>query len=1036
MPTQAEDLRAVLEKTPLFSYLDESILSGLISKFEIVSYQLGDTIIREGDPGDSFYVIFNGRARVLGTGPDGGELTLITLSRGDFFGERALVKGEPRSATIRAATDIVLAKLSKDYFLASVEKDPEAKKFLDNYIEHEALHNFLRQFTVLSALNAKETKAWIDEMAPETFGEGEYVFRQGDVPDKFYVVIEGKADVIKEGEGGGPLASVRGGEFFGELALLTKRPRAASIRASEPLKVLTLSKEKFEELVQKSGSLQKELSNTVALYHLDSLPESLPFDVKKSASPPPVPDSLMAQASPDGAAEVCPVRRRAAVRLLGRFFKRVRYPWIEQFDVSDCGAACLAMICRYYGKKISVTRLRDMANVSQQGATLLSVAAAGDSLGFRTHALNTDYEDMMSLEGPVIVHWAGNHYVVLYEADEAEAIVADPGIGLIEMSREEFEEGWTGFALVLQPTERLSRVEESGGSLRRFFRHLAQERALVTGVLGVSFLIGMLGLAMPLFVHLVVDKVIAGRDVDLLRAMFTGMVGLTILGIFTMALRGYLMTLISNRFEMTSLSLLYRHILGAPMRFFNVRRLGDILVRFEENENLKDMLERRSFSILIDAVMVVLSLALMFYYSPLLTLIVVLFIPLFGGVSVGFSPLLRTMNRRQFAADVASDSFMVESIAGVSTLKASSAEAANRSRWEKLYARVLEVRFKNSMTGISVENASRLLESFSGLILLYFGALLVVEGNMTLGRLMAFYILANNVNEPIHKLVEMWERVQESLESAQRISDIYNVAPEEEPAEGRKPDLPAIKGHVRFENVTFSYDPPGEPTLRNVSFDIRPGQKIAIVGRSGSGKSTLVNMLLRFHSPQEGRILIDGHDIEEVSVESLRRQIGVVLQENTLFSGTIRENIALSRPQAPLDEVIDAARLATAHDFISQLPSDYDTDVGEWGAALSGGQRQLISIARALFVRPRVLVFDEAMSALDSESGRAVHRGMEAMARDRTLVFIAHRYAAAQFSDLILVLDRGVIVEQGGYHELMDRRGLYYYLCRQSAAVD
>ncbi|MBT7857553.1 MAG: peptidase domain-containing ABC transporter, partial [Nitrospinaceae bacterium] len=855
MPTQAEDLRAVLDKTPLFSYLDESILSGLISKFEIVSYRLGDTIIREGDPGDSFYVIFNGRARVLGVGADGGELTLITLSRGDFFGERALVKGEPRSATIRAATDIVLAKLSKEYFLAAVENDPKAIKFLDNYIEHESLHNFLRQFTILSSLNVKETKVWIDEMEPEYFDAGEYVFRHGDEPEKFYVVLEGKVDVIKEGEGGGnSLTTIRAGEFFGELALLTKRPRAASIRASEPLKVLSLSKEKFEDLVHKSSSLQKKLSNTIALYNLDSLPESLPLDVKKSTSPPPGPESSKVQASSAGTAELCPARRSMPARVLGKFLKRVRYPWLEQFDVSDCGAACLAMICRYYGKKISVTRLRDMANISQQGATLLSVAAAGDSLGFKTNALNTDYEEMMRLEGPAIIHWEGNHYVVLYEADEAEVIVADPGIGLIEMSRKEFEAGWTGFALALQPAEHLSRVEESRGSLRRFLRYLFQERALLAGVLGVSILIGALGLALPLFVHLVVDRVIAGRDVSLLRTMFTGMVGLTVFGVFVSSFRGYLMTLISNRFEKTSLSLLYRHILSAPMRFFNVRKLGDILVRFEENENLKNMLERRSFSILIDAVMVVLSLALMFFYSPLLTLIVVMFIPLFGGVSVGFSPLLRSMNRRQFAADAASDSFLVESIGGVSTLKAAGAEGANRSRWEKLYARVLEVRFKNSMAGISVESASRLLESFSGLILLYFGSLQVVEGNMTLGALMAFYILANNVNEPIRKLVEMWERVQESLESAQRISDIYNVPPEEELAEGRKPYLPAIKGHIRMENVTFSYAAPGEPALRNVSLDIQPGQKIAIVGRSGSGKTTLVNMLLRFYSPQEGRV--------------------------------------------------------------------------------------------------------------------------------------------------------------------------------------
>lgn len=1037
MPTQAEEIRAVLDKTPLFSYLEEPILESLVSKFEIISYDLGDTIIQSGDPGDSFYVIFNGRARVVGDGPGGEELTLITLSRGDFFGERALITGAPRSATIRASTDIVLARLSKEYFVGAIENDPEAKKFLEGHIEHEALHNFLRQFTILSSLNAKETKAWVEDMTEENFAPGDFIFHQGDEADKFYIILEGKAEVLKKEEGAEKaVTTLRGGDFFGELALLTRKPRAASIRTKDGLKALTLSKENFENLVTKSDSLKEKISSVIALYNLDVLPEEMPFDVRKSAPLPAM--RLPAETAPaEEDPESDPFEFRARGRgLLGKWIKRLRYPWIEQYDETDCGAACLAMICRYYGKRISVTRLRDLANVSQQGATLLSVASAAEEIGFGTHAVNTTYEDLMGTAGPAIVHWAGFHYVVVYEIDEEGVTVADPGLGLIRIGRAEFTESWTGFALILRPTGRLNRAEESRPLLGRFFSLFLPYKALLGEVMACSLLVSLLGLAMPVFVQIMIDRAISGQDAGLLNTMLAAMVMVTILSLLISALRGYLMTLVSNRFEISSLSRLYRHILSTPMRFFNARKVGDILARFVENESINDLLNRKSLSILIDAMMVAISLAAMLYYSPFLTLITALFIPIFGGVSVGFSPLLRTMSRRQVAADAANDSFLVESLSGVGTLKAAGAEEATRSKWEALYAKSIRVRFRYAMANMSVETASQFLESLSGLVLLYFGASLAIRGEMTVGQLMAFYILANNVNEPIHQLVSIWNQVLDSLASTERVSDIYIIEPEEGPDSGDKIELSDVRGHIRFENVTFSYIEHEPPVLRNVSFEIQPGQNAALVGRSGSGKTTLVNLLLRFYTPQVGRILIDGHDIEDVSVDSLRKQVGAVLQENSLFGGSVRQNIALSRPEAPLSEVLDAARLASAHDFISHLPAHYDTDVGEWGSSLSGGQRQLVAIARTLFAKPAILVLDEAMSALDSESERAVQKNMTAISQNRTVLFVAHRVTAAQNSDLILVLDNGVIVEQGTHHELMDRRGLYYYLFSQSLAVN
>lgn len=1038
-----EELRGLLLKSPLFTLMDEGLLDRILDKFEIYGYDLGATVINRGEPADSFYVIYSGKARVLGVTAEETEITLATLGKGDFFGERALLQEESRTATIRAASELVVAKLMKADFVALLETDTRIRDYLHEYLSHTAICNFLRQFSVFSALTAKEITLWLDQLHHEDFKAGEIVFNEGDPPEKFYIIVSGKVEVLKKVDGEEKVINVlREGQFFGELALLTKKPRAAGIRAKEDLKVVSMAKEKFEELVTKSDKLREKIYNIIALYNLDKVPEELDFKVKtqaEPAAPAPVPVKRPPTPAEEGREIKEPFRPKPAsliARLLKKQFKQLRYPWIEQYDETDCGAASLAMICKFYGKKVSVTRLRDLANVSTEGASLLSMARASEALGFTARAVKAAYETLMRIPLPSIIHWDGYHYIVLYEVNQDRAIVGDPGRGLLTIGREEFLQRWTGYALVLEPTPGLEGVEEARTTLRRFLDYVIPYRWLLFEVLLCSLLISVFGLATPVFTQLIVDNVVVHHNVTLLNTVLIGMIVITIFTIVSSGLRTYLMQHLSMKLEMAMLGNFYKHVVSLPMRFFSVRKVGDILARFEENDKIKELLTGTSISMFIDVLMIFVYISVMFFYSEKLAFIVLAFIPLFAALTLGFTPVFKRMSRTAFEKEAANQSFMVESVTGVSTIKANNAEFPNRWKWEELFAKTLRVRFKFAMVDLSADSVGTLLQTLSTVTLLFFGAHLVIKGEMSIGQLMAFNGLVGQVIEPINKLVGQWNEIQEALISVERLNDVFDVKVEERPEDETLVRMPAIKGHVKFENVSFAYSEADRMILKNVTFEVMPGKMVAIVGRSGSGKTTLINLLTRFYSPTGGRILVDSMDIQNVTVSSLRSQVGIVLQENYLFSGTIRDNITLGAPEKTFNAVVEAATLAAAHDFISAMPLGYKSDVGERGSSLSGGQRQRVAIARALIRDPRILIFDEATSALDNESEKAIQKNLSSITQDRTTFVIAHRLSTVQGADLIIVLDQGVIVEKGTHHELMERRGLYYYLTSMSIQVD
>jgi HlyB family type I secretion system ABC transporter len=712
-----------------------------------------------------------------------------------------------------------------------------------------------------------------------------------------------------------------------------------------------------------------------------------------------------------------------------------RYPFIQQQSTSDCGAACLAMISQYWGKKFSINMLRNIANVGRSGASLKSLAAAGETLGYQARPVRASFNRLVDQKQPWIAHWQGDHYVVVYKIKGNQVMVSDPGVGRRKLSVKDFQAGWTGYALLLTPTPTLEKTPSSKPSLGRFWGAFLPYRSMLIPIIASSLVLQVFGLITPLFTQIILDQVVVHKSLSTLQVMAVGMLVFSVWRIALGSIRQYMLVNFSNRVDLTLVSGFIRHALNLPLQFFASRHVGDILTRVQENQKIQSFLTRQAIGAWLDVLTAVVYIGLMAYYNAHLTILVLCILAPLILLTVLASPMLRQVSREIFNEAAKQSSSLVEMLTGVATVKAAAAEHELRWRWEEHLTSTINVQFRGYKLAIGLQVISELINTIGSTALLWYSATLVIQDKLTIGQLVAFNMLIGNVIGPVMSLVGLWDELQEVMVSVERLDDIFNTEPEET-AEKSMMVLPKLRGDVEFENVTFRYNADDERNiLQNISFEAHPGQTIAIVGRSGSGKSTLVSLLQGLYHPTTGRVFVDGHDIRHVSPQSLRRQLGVVPQECFLFSGTILENISLYREEYGLEPVVEVGKLAEAHAFIQSLPLGYNTKVGERGSNLSGGQRQRIAIARALLPNPRILILDEATSSLDTESERRFQRNLQYISRDRTTFIIAHRLSTVRNADNILVLDRGVIVEQGSHDTLIALKGLYYHLAQQQIDI-
>src|SRR6516164_3621647 len=564
-------------------------------------------------------------------------------------------------------------------------------------------------------------------------------------------------------------------------------------------------------------------------------------------------------------------------------------------------------------------------------------------------------------------------------------------------------------------------------AIHKYRRHLSE-------VLVASFFLQLFALVSPLFFQVVIDKVLVHRSMSTLDVLVIGLVTISVFESILGILRTYLFSHTTNRIDVELGARLFRHLMALPIAYFQARRVGDSVARVRELENIRNFLTSSALTLVIDLFFTVVFLAVMFVYSPLLTWIVLGAFPLYIAISAGATPLFRRRLDEKFRRGAENQAFLVESVTGVETLKAMAIEPQMQRRWEEQLAGYVASSFRVLQLGNVASQSVQLVSKLVTAAVLYVGAKLVIDGSLTVGELVAFNMLAGRVSAPVLRLAQIWQDFHQARLSVARLGDILNTMPEPAFNPGRAA-LPAIRGDITFEHVTFRYRVDGPEVLHDVSFNVPAGQIVGIVGPSGSGKSTLAKLAQRLYVPESGRVLVDGVDLAIVDAAWLRRQLGVVLQENVLFNRSVRDNIALADPAMPMEQVIAAARLAGAHEFILELPESYDTIVGERGSSLSGGQKQRIAIARALVTNPPILIFDEATSALDYESERVIQQNMQEIAKGRTVFIIAHRLSTVRRTDRIITFDGGRIVEDGPHDNLINTGGRYASLYRLQAGV-
>ena len=996
---------------------------------ESVRFRFGEVVIEQGAPGDAFYMVKSGRLRVIKPNADGQPETVGFLYGGDHFGEGALLTGRGHRATVRAAEDSVLLKVSRDEFFNVLKAEPELEAYLNDQVANIAYRDFTR--FLKGSVSGDGMRELFQRLKREEVAQGASFTQSGHQRGRFCVVGSGGLDVISEDGSTGSLSS---GDFFEESDLSGGESR--TIRSRVNCVIYCLDKSDLESLEHSIPALTPLRELARQSYREPGSDRSVSSEIQsdaihENAESAAVSNSVAAEGIPSDV----PNTRTSDEQ--NRTSTSFRFPFLKQNDQSDCGAACLGMICKYYKMPIGLNRLRDMCNVSRDGTSMAALAEAAETLGFVTRGVRTGYEALMRTELPAILHWEGNHFVVLYEINKKEVKIADPGVGIRRLARQEFEKSWTDMALLLEYTDQVAENEPSRSSFKRFFPLIKPYTAILVEVLLASLVLSLFGLASPVFTQTIVDQVLVHHDEDLLNLMLAGMVVVALFQMGTSTLRAYLIGYMSARLSLTMLSRFYRHLLGLSMRFFALRRTGDLTTRFKENATIQRLFTDTTISAILDVIMLFVYLGLMFYYNWELTLVMLIFVPLSVGLTLIYTPILKSFSQRAFLARAEQSSVLIDSLHGIDVVKAEAVERVTRWQWEGKFTKEIQIGFRRLKMEMLFGAGGSMINLLSSTVILWYGASLVIDGELSVGQLMAFNALIGNVMGPVMGLIGVWPEVQEARVALDRLNDVYDSKMEDARQRGHGLRLKQVEGRLLFEDVFFRYGVGSdEPyVLNNIRLELEPGRKVAIVGRSGAGKTTLVKLVPRLFDPTEGRVLLDGMDMRDFDPHWLRRQVGMVMQDSFLFSGTIAENIAVGEQDADMDRLLEVAKLACVHDFVNEMPLGYETKVGEQGIGLSGGQRQRVAIARALYRDPGILILDEATNALDTDSESAIRSNLALFMENRTSIIIAHRLSTVRDADTIVVMEKGHIVDTGPHDELMAGRGLYYHMCSQQLQV-
>ena len=998
------DFVTFLSETSPFDQLPQEACVALSKKLQPLRYKMGQALaLRERMPTE-VQIVYEGQVRLLGYEAKTQMPTTLGLARsGDLIGWVGLVRGTPCETAIASEESICLSLKATDFWelYNQYESFREALQSQCSAIEAFTLLAIEQDRQPHGGIDLKQvTENALKTAIVQTLPPGKNKISADDHPLK----DENRLWLVS---GGGKITDYSIGsrlEISTETTLQVQGQQAARIIGFEtsqlpwlnPHALATLEKEPPTE------TTEEEVSPAIA--------EGM--EIPEAPSVIPGTDDYEQEGETIGIKKYPHVRPRGNTTL-------------------DRAFACFQMLSQYFQVPFRKEVIKRVLTDQLRRSETLSLPVAGaitELLGLKAQLTKIPTKSIPRITPPALIRW-GEDLAILYESNDREVVLGIPAEGVVTKTIAEFEETWGegGQLLLLEATKE---TPQQRFGIQWFVPYLKRYRGTLILVFIASFFVQLFGLANPLMIQVIIDKVIVQNSPDTLNVLGGFLLVIAIFEAVLSTLRTYIFVDTTNRIDMSLGSKIIDHLLRLPLRYFEKRPVGELSSRVNELERIRQFLTGTALTVVLDSIFSVVYIAVMLIYSWQLTLAALAVIPLLMGLTFFFSPTIRRQLRTKAERNAATQSHLVEVLSGIQTVKAQNIELRSRWRWQELYSRYVSAGFRNVVTSTISSSSSNFLNKGSGLIVLWLGAYLVLQGELTLGQLIAFRIIAGYVTSPLLRLSQLWQNFQETALSLERLSDIVDTPQEGEEDRDNIP-MPMIEGAIRYENVSFRFKNTGPMQLNNINLDIEAGQFVGVVGQSGAGKSTLTKLVARLYEPEAGRILIDNYDISKVELYSLRRQIGVVPQDPLLFEGTVQENISLTNPDASTEEIIEAAQAAVAHEFIMDLPSGYNTRVGERGASLSGGQRQRIAIARTILQRPQLLVLDEATSALDYTTEEQVSRNLADVFQDQTVLFITHRLATIKNANLILMMDAGRIVEQGTHEELMALQGRYFYLYQQ-----
>jgi HlyB family type I secretion system ABC transporter len=987
-----------------FAQLSKEDLAILSEQAQFTRYRMGQTVLMREQLPAQIIIVYSGQVRLLAYNPQSQmPTTLQLLEKGEIIGWAGVVRNKACETAI-ASNEAVCINIPVGYFLKLISKTPQLEALFYYGTPLIEVYDLLAQHVqsrpdgaaLLRAFGAEDLRELALKLAPQT------VIRN---------LSPGKVQIADLDPGRSWLVS--SGQVI-------DYPVGSCINPQDtpPKAILEISKPNNTRLL---GVPLLE----IATLNSDD-PTSAFFD---STTTTPNNLSLSGMGIP-----YAPDRPEAGEVTVEepKVEGKINYPIFKGRGVLDGTTACFKMLCKYLQvpfRSDVVNRVLKNQIASTGNVPLQLCGAISEMLGINAQLVKIPADAICKLQAPVMIGWQDS-FAVVYHITPKQITLGTPESGLRRFKPAAFVETWgdVGEVLLLQ---RSNTAPKEKFGISWFIPAVQKHKRVLIEVLIASLFVQIFGLANPLLTQLIIDKVIGNNSVTTLNTFGVLLVILAIVeGILT-TLRTNLFVDTTNRIDLALGSEIIDHLFRLPLKYYEKRPVGELATRINELENIRQFLTGTALTVVLDAIFSVVYIAVMIAYSWLLTIVALATLPAFALLTWIVSPIVRGQLRTKAERNAESQSYLVEVIGGIQTVKAQNIELRSRWQWQTKYARYVSAGFKTALTSTTAGSISGFLNKLSGLLLLWIGTYLVLDKQLTLGELIAFRIIAGYTTQPLLRMVQLWQNFQETALSLERLSDILDTPQEVDENNITNISMPPIQGDVKIENLTFSFPGSTVNQLNNLNVEFSAGQFVAIVGLSGSGKSTLMKLMPRLYEINSGRILIDKYDITKTELYSLRQQIGMVLQDTLLFNGTIQENIALPNPDATSEDIIAAAKIAAAHDFIMDLPNGYNTKVGERGSALSGGQRQRVAIARTVLQKPRLLILDEATSALDYDSERQVCLNLAETFKHQTVFFITHRLSAIKTADVILMMDKGSIVEKGTHNELMALKGRYFCLYQQ-----